>query len=686
MWYLMLFLLAFISICFILWWLSNNSFPNRFKSQGNPANKVSEKAIEQWKNKGLSGMEAGKAYNNGWNDPTSPQIVNGKIKIYSNYGQIDKNIDPTKVIKNQLDKYYKILLDIGLTTSLQLNLVGKISELNDWKLPVARKKKDLFIAWEECKYKIILERIREAKSIAEVEKENINVSGIEERKLLGARKKLDLVIAQNERKYEIILWNISQAKTILEVENETSNILGLEEEKLLSKKKKLDLFKVQNEQLNGFLNEQQKKVFNLAVTNKESLFFTGSAGTGKSFLLKRIISSLRLYHGEEDIAITATTGIAAEKIGGVTLNSFAGIRLGDSPIEDMIRMVKHSEQARRRWQVIKYLLIDEVSMLSGELFDKLELISRIMRDNSQDFGGLTLILSGDFFQLSPISGKYLFEALEWKNCVKHNIQLAKVHRQEEGKLIEILNKLRLGEISDEDSEFLRQLSRAPDYPDDGIKPTLLYATNEETKKINDSEIEKIPSSPFFYQAIDWENSSGRLKAFENSLIPSNLCLKFGAQVMLIKNLSENLVNGSQGVVIGFQKKNCEISQYVKRDDKNSKFSKKNYSFALPIVRFANGVEKIIEPTEWTVETPINRIVRASRQQIPLILSWAITIHKSQGQTIERLKVDCRKIFATGQLYVALSRATSIKYLQIVNFRKDRILCDEKVKDFYRNLS
>jgi ATP-dependent DNA helicase PIF1 len=148
------------------------------------------------------------------------------------------------------------------------------------------------------------------------------------------------------------------------------------------------------------------------VTNKESLFFTGPAGTGKSFLLQRIISSLRLYHGEEDIAITATTGIAAEKIGGVTLNSFAGIRLGDSPIEDMIRMVKYSEQARKRWRVIKYLLIDEVSMLSGELFDKLELISRIMRDNSQVFGGLTLIMSGDFFQLSPISGKYLFEALE----------------------------------------------------------------------------------------------------------------------------------------------------------------------------------------------------------------------------------------------------------------------------------
>jgi DNA replication protein DnaC len=195
---------------------------------------------------------------------------------------------------------------------------------------------------------MILGRIRQAKSIVEVEKESINIFNIKERKLLGRKSRSDLVIEQNRRKYEIILQNINQAKTVLEVEDETFNIVGLAEDKLPSGKRKIDLFKAQNARLNEFLNEQQKRIFNLAVTSRESLFFTGPAGTGKSFLLKRIISSLKLYYGEENIAITATTGIAAEKIGGVTLNYFAGIGLGDSSIEDMIKIVKRSEQACRR--------------------------------------------------------------------------------------------------------------------------------------------------------------------------------------------------------------------------------------------------------------------------------------------------------------------------------------------------
>jgi len=195
------------------------------------------------------------------------------------------------------------------------------------------------------------------------------------------------------------------------VEDETSNINSLAEKRLLNKKKTY-LFKAQNERLNSFLNEKQKKIFQLVVTNKENLFFTGAAGTGKSFLLQRIINSLKLSHGEESVAVTATTGIAAVNISGVTLNSFAGIGLGDSSLEDMVKMIKRSENVRKRWQVTETLIIDEVSMLSGELFDKLELIARIIRNSSQVFGGLNLVLSGDLFQLSPVSGKYLFEARE----------------------------------------------------------------------------------------------------------------------------------------------------------------------------------------------------------------------------------------------------------------------------------
>ena len=152
--------------------------------------------------------------------------------------------------------------------------------------------------------------------------------------------------------------------------------------------------------------------------------------------------------------------------------------------------------------------------------------------------------------------------------------------------------------------------------------------------------------------------------------------------MLIKNLSFRLVNGSQGVVVGFQEQECKIKHY---DWETKKSRSSMQKLVLPVVRFTNGIRKVIEPVEWNAKIPYTNIVQASRQQIPLILSWAITIHKSQGQTIERLKIDCQNIFSEGQLYVALSRATSVKYLQVIGFKKDQILCHSKVNNFYQSL-
>jgi ATP-dependent DNA helicase PIF1 len=471
---------------------------------------------------------------------------------------------------------------------------------------------------------------------------------------------------------------------LVEKENEDK----LDEDFLLSNQKKSDFFEKENEKFTSLLNEEQKKVFYLAVKDRASLFFTGAAGTGKSFLLKKIIAALKLHYGKEKVAVTALTGIAAININGTTLHSFSGIGLGNDLLPDLIKKIQNSKRHQKRWQKIDTLIIDEISMLESGLFDKLEIIARTVRNDNRPFGGLQLIFCGDFFQLPPVTrGKSLprfcFEAQSWKNCLNHSILLTKIHRQNESELIKLLGAVRLGEISSDGLKVLKELEAEPKYPNDGITAVQLAATNEEVNKINGTELEKLPYQLRLYQAIDWETSPNRLsEILRNCLAPQQLQLKLKSQVMLIKNLSFRLVNGSQGVVIGFQEQECKIKHY---DWETKKSRSSMQKLVLPVVRFTNGIRKVIEPVEWNAKIPYTNIVQASRQQIPLILSWAITIHKSQGQTIERLKIDCRNIFSEGQLYVALSRATSVKYLQVIGFKKDQILCHSKVNNFYQSL-
>ena len=466
-------------------------------------------------------------------------------------------------------------------------------------------------------------------------------------------------------------------------------LVNLNEKSLVEVRPKFDLFEEKIAELASLLNEEQKRVFYLAVRDRVNLFFTGAAGTGKSFLLKKIITALRLLYGEKKVAVTALTGIAATNINGTTLHSFAGIGLGAAPLSELIQKIQGSKRDQKRWQTIEVLVIDEISMLSGDLLDDLEFIARTIRNNQRPFGGIQLIFGGDFFQLPPVSrDKKLpqlgFEAPSWKNCLNHSILLTKIHRQSENRLISLLNEIRFGEISPAGLAMLKELEQEPKYPADGIQAIQLYATNEEVSKINSAELARLPYRLRCYQAIDWESPVKRLsELLRNCLAPSELQLKLNAQVMLIKNLTPQLVNGSQGVIVDFQeRKDCKINYY---DWETKKIKKLTQTLSLPVVRFTNGIKKVIELAEWNIKIPYTNIVQASRQQIPLVLSWAITIHKSQGQSIERLKIDCRSIFAKGQLYVALSRATSVKHLQVVGFRENQILCYDKVKSFYRNL-
>ena len=228
------------------------------------------------------------------------------------------------------------------------------------------------------------------------------------------------------------------------------------------------------------LSEEQAKVVKLVVDGKKSVFFTGSAGTGKSVLLRDIIRNLRLkYKKEQDrVAVTASTGLAACNVGGSTLHSFAGIGLGKDEVPELVRKIKRNAKAKIRWQRTKVLIVDEISMVDGDLFDKLENIARIIRSNGRPFGGIQLVITGDFFQLPPVPdngriAKFAFDAATWNTSIEHTIGLNKVFRQKDPTFANMLNEMRVGKLTQKSIDTFRSLCR-PLHADDSFQATELY--------------------------------------------------------------------------------------------------------------------------------------------------------------------------------------------------------------------
>ncbi|CAI2165005.1 15322_t:CDS:10 [Funneliformis geosporum] len=449
---------------------------------------------------------------------------------------------------------------------------------------------------------------------------------------------------------ENINWKLFKNKGVHVTRLETLKLLSKEphlSDKDYAYQAKLDALRTVN-----LCNEQQV-VKDLVLKKEDNVFYTGAAGTGKSILLRSIISDLRKKYGKSSVAVTAMTGIAAINIGGQTLHSFAGFTPQSSlmNIESLHKHLNRSRRIVKRWMKIKALVIDEVSMLDAELFDRLNHVVKNIRCDTRPFGGLQLIITGDFCQLPPVNKvlNYCFEAESW-NSLNHAIQLTTVHRQSEQEFIKMLNEIRFGTMSEKTIETINNLDKAPEYKNDGIDVS----------------------------SEDWEPKNyGQLRSLiKGCLAPLKLPLKINAQVMLTKNFTKQLVNGSKGVVVGW----FSIPS-MKFYDEHDEVPSDDVTFVLPVVKFTNGQIKIIPWTEWTLRDETDHVV-ARRIQIPLILSWAISIHKSQGQTLERVKVDLNKVFERGQTYVALSRATSLNSLQVLNFSRDKVITEERVKIFY----
>lgn len=302
------------------------------------------------------------------------------------------------------------------------------------------------------------------------------------------------------------------------------------------------------------LSDEQIALYNTAMSGK-SISYTGSGGTGKSYITRVIIDSLQEKFGKSSVAVTASTGRAAFSIEGTTLHRFAGIGLGKESEAALLKRAS-GRASRNRWMSAKVLIIDEISMITGELFDKLEYIARSIKGNSQPFGGIQLLLVGDLLQLPPVKrdGSVLnvFQANSWSKCIISNICPKVIHRQKEVDFIRALAKIRIGVVDPEVLEFISRVSRKVEYPK-GMYPVNLYGIKSKTERHNLQMIKLLDGDACVYEAVDTTTASFRHQdtVLNDCPAPKTLELKVGAQVMLVRNLTPSLVNGTVGEVIRF---------------------------------------------------------------------------------------------------------------------------------------
>nr|XP_056701009.1 ATP-dependent DNA helicase PIF1 [Euleptes europaea] len=408
------------------------------------------------------------------------------------------------------------------------------------------------------------------------------------------------------------------------------------------------------------LTQEQSMVLN-AVLSGKNVFFTGSAGTGKSFLLKKIVASLP----PNSTYATASTGVAACQIGGTTLHAFAGIGSGKAPLHQCIELAQRSG-VRLQWLNCHHLIIDEISMVDGEFFDKLEAVARTIRKCENPFGGIQLIICGDFLQLPPVSkgteqSKFCFQAKSWRKCIHLNMELTKVQRQTDRDFISLLDAVRQGRCTEKVTKQLTATA-AHKVERDGILATRLCTHKDDVELTNTKRLQELSGEPRSFKAVD--SDPVLVKTLDAQCPVSSIIeLKLGAQVMLTKNLdvSQGLVNGARGVVIDFETERK----------------------GLPKVRFLCGVTTVVGLERWVLKGPAG--THLTRQQLPLKLAWAISIHKSQGMSLDCVEISLARVFECGQAYVALSRARSLTGLRLLDFDPSVVKANSCVLQFYSRL-
>ena len=389
----------------------------------------------------------------------------------------------------------------------------------------------------------------------------------------------------------------------------------------------------------------------------ESALLTGPAGTGKTFVLNQFIK-LSKYEGKH-VSVTATTGLAATHLGGTTIHAWAGIGVLDQLPE---RFADHMAKGRR--EIIEktdILIIDEVSMLHDYRLDMVDEVCRLVRRKDEPFGGIQVIMSGDFFQLPPINregsrqGSFVINSQVWRELDPVILYLDEQFRQRQGdELHEILTSLRAGDLRRRHAETL--LKRTKHEPPADATLTELHTVNIDVDRINEVQLAKLDGDELIYS----QHNTGSANYVENLqrsvLAPAVLTLKQGALVMAVKNdPSRRYANGSIGTVVGFE----PGTDY-------------------PVVEFLNGKSVTMIPDTWELRDGDKK--RASISQVPLRLAWAITVHKSQGMTLDAARIDLRKAFVPGMGYVALSRVKSLDSLYLTGINRMALTMSEEAHE------
>ena len=446
---------------------------------------------------------------------------------------------------------------------------------------------------------------------------------------------------------------------------------------------------------------RQSSALNILKTGK-NVFLTGSAGSGKTYTLNQYIHYLRARR--VPVAVTASTGIAATHMNGTTIHSWSGIGIKDELTERDLSNLARKQFLADRLKDTAVLIIDEISMLHAKQLNLVNQVLKHVRKNDNPFGGIQVVVAGDFFQLPPIGSKgesnrdkFAFMSEAWLDAGFRICYLSEQHRQKSEAadggldLDDILNQIRRQDVS---FEAIAALENTFDQNVD-IKRTRLYTHNLNVNKINDKELAALEGETRRFEASSVGESKLVDTLKKTVRTQDELILKVGAKVMFIKNNNElGVSNGTMGELIGFaavkvddSKAKDKAKSDAKADmaeddtiaiddedssktadkDKKAKANTKDKSSAapkMPVVRLNSGREVIAEPEEWIIEDETGDVL-ASYEQVPLCLAWAITIHKSQGMTLDAAEIDLSRTFELGQGYVALSRLKSLEGLKLL---------------------
>ncbi len=377
----------------------------------------------------------------------------------------------------------------------------------------------------------------------------------------------------------------------------------------------------------------------------KNVLLTGPAGSGKTFVLNQFIGHLK--REKIPVGITAPTGVAATHINGRTLHSWAGLGIQHRFTKKEIDKIAYTKRIRERVLKTKTLIIDEISMMNHYHLDAVDAVCRKIRQNTQPFGGIQVVMSGDFFQLPPISrdgeeGKFVNNSDIWGAMDLQVCYLTEQHRHDDADLSKALNDIRKGRVTAATKEILAGRHRAS--ISGSMRPTRLFTHNVDVDAQNEHELGLIGGEEHEYNMGEAGRAELVKSLKKNCLAPERLMLKKGAVVMFLKNNSEaGYVNGTLGKVINFSSED------------------------FPIVETTNGDVITATPSRWMVEEEDEILAQIS--QIPLRLAWAITVHKSQGMTLDLAEMDLSKSFTPGMGYVALSRVRKLSGLSLLGLNE-----------------